>query len=88
MQILRLPFHSSNRKAVPLRCVPVTFCAEAPSQKIRNQAVWYTIGFLFVYRIKPTSIADWKAVVECIDPDISRKSCASARTRFEMMMML
>jgi len=41
-----------------------------------------------VYRIKPTSIADWKAVVECIDPDISRKSCASARTRFEMMMML
>ena len=42
-----------------------------------------------VYRIKPTSIPDLKAVVEdfveCIDPIIIRKACASARTRFEMM---
>ena len=42
-----------------------------------------------VYRIKPTSIADLKAVVEdfveSIDP--ARKACASARKRFEMMML-
>ena len=42
-----------------------------------------------VYKIKPTSIPNQKAVVEdfdeCIDPAIIRKACASARTRFEMM---
>ena len=42
-----------------------------------------------VYRIKSTSIPDLKAVVEdfveCIDPAIIRKTCASARKRSEMM---
>ena len=44
-----------------------------------------------VYRVKPTSIADLKAVVEefveSIDPAIIRKSCVSTRKRFEIMML-
>ena len=42
-----------------------------------------------VYKIRSTSIPNKKAVVEdfveCVDPAIIRKACASARTRFEMM---
>ena len=42
-----------------------------------------------VYRIKPTSISDLKAVaedfVECSNPVIIRKAFASAWTRFEMV---
>lgn len=64
-----------------------------PSSPDCNPLDFFFWGYVMqhVYRIKPTSIADLKAVVEdfveSIDPAIIRKACASARKRFEMMML-
>ena len=64
-----------------------------PSSPECNPLDFFLSGYVLqhIYRIKPTLIADLKAAVEdfveSIDPAIIRKSCASARKRFEMMML-
>ena len=44
-----------------------------------------------VFRVKPTSIEDLKHIVEdfleCIDPEMVKRACASTRQRFEMLRM-
>ena len=67
--------------------------SQANTEAHRKSAEWFLAhdSLFFEEKVIWTSIADLKAVVEdfveSIDPAIIRKSCASARKRFEMMML-
>ena len=58
-----------------------------------NPLDFFLWGFVMqhVFRVKPTSIEDLKHIVEdflqCIDPEMVKRACASTRQRFEMLRM-